>query len=208
MRAAVFLVVLAIHVALFFVFAVFRNLTPRSSAQPPSTVVFFVPPTAHSTPGQVAVPHPNTPGTAAVRPRPVPQQPAAVPDSPLLPAPEPDSNAITEPTVPDWRQELQVAANNQLESAERKRQQPSPLSPHDFSRVMPGSTDSPRQDPIWNYAATHRVEELPFGGLVININDRCAMILAPLPFGGCRIGKIPARGNLFDHMKDTPEPHP
>jgi len=29
--------------------------------------------------------------------------------------------------------------------------------------------------------------------------------LFPLPFAGCGIGKIPVRGDLFDHMHDAPQ---
>jgi hypothetical protein len=48
--------------------------------------------------------------------------------------------------------------------------------------------------------------QLPGGGLVININDRCAIAiinLAILP--GCKIGHIPVHGHLFKHMNDPPK---
>jgi hypothetical protein len=54
----------------------------------------------------------------------------------------------------------------------------------------------------WDYARTHRVEPLPEGGLLINLSDRCAVVLYVLPIPVCRIGRIPPDGGLFDHMRD------
>jgi hypothetical protein len=50
------------------------------------------------------------------------------------------------------------------------------------------------------------VEPLPDGGFVLNITDRCAIVvlLIPLPF--CRIGTIPVRGDLFQHMHEPAQP--
>jgi len=31
------------------------------------------------------------------------------------------------------------------------------------------------------------------------------LVLFPLLFAGCGIGKIPVRGDLFDHMHDEPQ---
>lgn len=55
----------------------------------------------------------------------------------------------------------------------------------------------------WDYAPTHRVESLPEGGLLINLNDRCVLVLAPLPFPVCGIGTKEANGKLFEHMRDA-----
>ena len=58
----------------------------------------------------------------------------------------------------------------------------------------------------WDYAATHRVEALPGGVTVINLNDHCAIaFLWVLPIFGCSLGKIPARGDLFDHRQYAAE---
>ena len=44
--------------------------------------------------------------------------------------------------------------------------------------------------------------------MLLNINDRCAIVIYGLIFPVCRIGRIPANGHLFDHMRDrrTGEP--
>jgi hypothetical protein len=55
----------------------------------------------------------------------------------------------------------------------------------------------------WNHARTHRVEALPGGVTVFNINDNCAIaLLWVVPAFACKLGKIPPQGDLFGHMRD------
>ncbi|MHB8815601.1 MAG: hypothetical protein ACYDAE_20380 [Steroidobacteraceae bacterium] len=55
----------------------------------------------------------------------------------------------------------------------------------------------------WDYASTHRLEALRRGGILINLNDHCALVFYGLMlFPGCRIGRIAVNGHLFDHMRD------
>ena len=54
----------------------------------------------------------------------------------------------------------------------------------------------------WYYAGTHRIEELPGGGTIINLTDRCAIVVYVLPIPVCKIGKIPANGDLFNQLHD------
>jgi hypothetical protein len=72
---------------------------------------------------------------------------------------------------------------------------------NDFAHIFPAQPRKPPQF-AWNYAATHRVETLPQGGILIHINDNCALLIFPLPFVGCGIGKLPANGNLFEHLHE------
>jgi hypothetical protein len=58
----------------------------------------------------------------------------------------------------------------------------------------------------WDKTHTQRVEAMPGGGISIRLSDRCSLILAPLPLAGCSLGKIEARGDLFDGMKAPVEP--
>ena len=59
----------------------------------------------------------------------------------------------------------------------------------------------------WDYAATHRLEGGPSGSLIFHVNEHCAVgFWIILPFFGCQIGKIPVRGDLFDHLHDNPDP--
>jgi len=58
----------------------------------------------------------------------------------------------------------------------------------------------------WNHARTHRVEALPGGVTVFNLNDHCAVaLLWVVPFFACTLDKIPPRGDLLDHMREQPE---
>jgi len=54
----------------------------------------------------------------------------------------------------------------------------------------------------WDYAHTHRVEELPEGGLLINLTDRCALVAYVMLIPVCKIGSMPPNGQLFDHIHD------
>jgi hypothetical protein len=207
MRAALLLLVLAVHLAVFFLFAALRSPVSRTKDTGLPSIAFWVPlfepKSAPET--QPTGPVPRVDGTMRM-PR-VPsaaRTPQRVAPNPVAPEPTPESTAITPPAVPDWRHELEIAANNQLASAERRRREPSVLAPHDFSAVKPGSTDHSRAEFGWDHAATHRVEELPAGGWLINISDHCAIAIVLMIMPVCKIGTIPARGDLFEHMKDPP----
>lgn len=58
----------------------------------------------------------------------------------------------------------------------------------------------------WDKTHTQRVETLPEGGIRIRLSDRCGMVFAPLPVGGCSLGKVAARGDLFAGMSAAVEP--
>ena len=70
--------------------------------------------------------------------------------------------------------------------------------------VGPGSDQGTAPQFGWDHAQTHRVEALEGGGTLLWINDRCFIVMAGMiPFPMCGIGKIPVRGDLFDHMRDS-----
>lgn len=74
---------------------------------------------------------------------------------------------------------------------------------------MPEASDAnpkPRDEFGWSHARTHRVEPLSGGGFVLNITDRCAIVVVLIPMPFCRIGTIPVRGDLFQHMHDPAQP--
>jgi len=206
MRVATIVVVLVIHGVFFLLFAMQRSPLPRAGEEEALSTAFFVPLDKMITGPEGA---PQTPTGARAAQSANSKRAARAPKSPgvsVTPPVEAPSNAITVPTVPDWRREIQIAANNEVEAERRKRETPSVLAPHDFSGVKPGSTDDSRPQFGWNYAATHRIEPIAGGGLLININDRCAIAWVVFPVPLCRIGKIPVRGNLFEHMHDAPAP--
>jgi hypothetical protein len=106
---------------------------------------------------------------------------------------EDENNAIHPPT--DWASELSRAARDAASDELRQK-------PRDFG--FPHPSPAPPKAPQfgWDYAATHRVESIPEGGLLLHLNENCVLVLFPLPFVGCGIGRKPANGDLFDHMQD------
>jgi len=57
----------------------------------------------------------------------------------------------------------------------------------------------------WDKTHTERVAALPEGGILIRLSDRCQVVIAPLPLGGCSLGKVAARGDLFEGMSGAVE---
>jgi hypothetical protein len=138
-------------------------------------------------------PHPSVPAIpSAIERR---QSSRDADDSLSLMAPREETRDDS-PNV-DWNAELERAGkdNSLLEPGPARR---------DFGfphRSAPAAAKPPEFG--WDYAATHRVESLPEGGLLINLNDRCVLLLAPLPFAVCGIGTRKASGELFEHMRDA-----
>jgi hypothetical protein len=118
---------------------------------------------------------------------------ARIPASPSIAAPANEENNAIHP-IPDWNAELEQAAKNALANELAKKKHDT-----DFAHVFPTQPKKPEQF-AWDYAATHRVESLPQGGLLINLSDHCVLLLFPLPLIGCGIGKRPANGDLFKNM--------
>lgn len=144
------------------------------------------------------------PPASAIEPEPVPpntqNRPARhrtehTPTSSPITLPPADKDSATAPT-PDWAQDLQLAAKNALakELAQQRHD-------HDFAHAFPVQPKMPPQL-VWDHAATHRVESIPGGGILINLSDNCVLLLFPLPLVGCGIGKRPANGDLFKHLND------
>lgn len=114
--------------------------------------------------------------------------------APITPRANEEDNAI-HPT-PDWTEELHLSAKNAV--ASQLAQQRHEL---DFAHAFPAAPHTPPQF-AWDYAATHRIEALPEGGILVNLSDNCVLVLFPLPFVGCGIGKRPVNGDLFEHLHD------
>lgn len=70
--------------------------------------------------------------------------------------------------------------------------------------TLSGPKPAPAPSFPWYRAGTHRFEPLKGGGMLINLNDNCALIIFPYLLLGCSLEKTPTRGDLFDHMRDAP----
>ena len=112
----------------------------------------------------------------------------------IAPRSNDEDNAIH--PAPDWTEELQLVAKDAIakESAKKRHEL-------DFAHAFPVQPEKSQQF-AWNYAATHRVEAIPGGGLAVHLNDNCVLLIFPLPLIGCGIGKHPANGDLFEHRHD------
>jgi len=117
--------------------------------------------------------------------------------TPALPSaiPQPNEDNAIHP-VPNWSEELKLAAKDSLAKELSQKQHEA-----DFAHAFP-TQPKKAQEFAWNYAATHRVEAIPEGGILIHLGDHCVLALIPLPIVGCAIGKIPANGDLFEHMHE------
>jgi hypothetical protein len=104
-----------------------------------------------------------------------------------------ENNAIHPP--PDWAGELSRAARDAASDELTRRTR-------DFGFPHPSSAPAKAPQFGWDYVATHRVESIPEGGLLLHLNENCVLVLLPLPFVGCGIGRKPANGDLFEHMQD------
>jgi hypothetical protein len=111
-----------------------------------------------------------------------------------LPVPQENENNAIHPPI-DWASELSRAARD---TASDKLTQ----KPRDFGFPHPSSAPAKAPQFGWDYVATHRVESIPEGGLLLHLNENCVLVLFPLPFVGCGIGKKKANGDLFEHMHD------
>jgi hypothetical protein len=124
-------------------------------------------------------------------------QPNPTPSTPVEPHPAPPG-VVANPNHPpiDWAGELDRAARDAA-AAEASRK------PLDFGFPHASTTPSSKTPEFgWSYAPTHRVESMPGGGLLINLNDNCVIVISPLPFFVCALGKKPANGDLFKHMHE------
>ena len=111
--------------------------------------------------------------------------------------------ADTGPAAIDWAAEGAEAASRVARSEDQSGPRTFGMPP-----ASPMFASAPPRKPAlaWNHARTHRVEALPGGVTVFNLNDHCAVaLLWVVPFFVCTLDKIPPRGDLLDHMRDAPE---
>jgi hypothetical protein len=193
-RPVVLLLVLAIHAVILLMALRAVTRVPLLREQP---LVFLALPAPTQNPQTAAAPAPTVPTTPH-------KKPAASRDSQLvaIPAPPPPEQP---PATIDWNSEAAMAIEQQARSAMAT--PPRALDKHGKGADLDGGLGpdhKPKPEFGWDRSHTHRVQSIEGGGIVIALNDRCVLVLIPFPLGGCGIGKIPVRGDLFDHMHDAP----
>ena len=113
------------------------------------------------------------------------------------PGPAPGSTAI------DWAAAAQGAAAREAARDDEERRRAMAQRPRPSPALAPPVH---RPEFHWDHARTHRVEPLAGGGSLLNLNDNCVLVvIGMIPFPTCKLGKLPARGDLFDHMHEAPE---
>jgi hypothetical protein len=176
LRVAIFLALLGAHVLGVLYFASLRGPVADSTDTGIATSVFFLEDNVQRHATHVTKLRARSP-LAPTPPDRMPQGPL-VPETPLQ-----SEQESTAPAVIDWAKEAErVAADPGL----------------NIGALPPPAA---RQRFGWDYARTHRVESLPDGGLLVNLSDRCSLIIRfPMLLGGCKIGRIESRADLFAHM--------
>ena len=193
LRPAILLLVVAIHAALLLVAS--RHVT-RVDMRSEEPLVFL------ALPDHAQSPAPNAPVTTLPRKNPVaPRDTQLV----IIPAPGPPA-ADTPPAPIDWNAEAELAIKQHAELAMAI--PPRALDQHgagaDFNGGL-GPDRNQKSEFGWDRKHTHRIEPIEGGGILLHLSDHCVLLVFPLPFVGCGIGKIPARGDLFEHMHDEPQ---
>ena len=181
--------VLGLHILLvWMLIAHSRISTPATKVA--ALELMFIPLIAKLTPPKPPITQ-ATPRTARKTPGMRGTPPVAVPHSAI-------ETAIPPPM--DWHGELDRAARDAIvrQSAPRARS---------FGFPEPKLQPPPKVEEFaWDYVATHRVESIPEGGIVVHLNEHCVLVLFPLPFMGCGIGKKKPNGQLFENMRDPKSP--
>jgi hypothetical protein len=194
LRPTVLLLVVAIHAALLLVAA--RRVT-RVDVHGEEPLIFL------TLPDQAQSPAAGAPA-AGVLPR---KKPLVPRDTQLVTIPTPAPLAADTPPAPiDWNAEAERSIKQHAELAIAT--PPRVLDKHgadvDFNGGL-GPDRKQKSEFGWDRTHTQRIEPVEGGGILIRLSDHCVLLVFPLPFVGCGIGKIPVRGDLFEHMHDEPQ---
>jgi hypothetical protein len=103
--------------------------------------------------------------------------------------------------LPDWHAQAEALAQQdaqQIVGAEDAAEGQAKALTSPYKPLAPPRARS--RELAWDYAATHRITPLPQGGFVYSVNDNCQILILPLPFIGCSIGKQHANGDLFVNL--------
>jgi hypothetical protein len=176
-RPLLFALAVLIHVGLFQLLASERHALAATPER--RSVLVFLRDAAKPSEKTRSVPD----EVAPIAPRGLPQSPA-----PHSIAPAGREEAPASPTI-DWQREAEAIAREHALRAEAGRDQKDDHSPA-----------KPQPEFGWSHSRVHRIEPLEQGGLLVWLNDRCAIVISVLAMPICKIGKKPARGDLFEHM--------
>jgi hypothetical protein len=194
LRPTVLLLVVVIHAALLLVAS--RRATRVVDTRSEEPLIFLA-----------LRDHAQVPASAAPTPAVPRKKPVAPRDTQLVIIPAPAPPAADNASAPiDWNAEAELAIKQYAELAMAT--PPRALDKHgagaDFNGGL-GPDRGKKPDFAWDRTHTQRIVPIEGGGMLIRLSDHCVLVVFPLPFVGCGIGKIPVHGDLFDHMHDEPQ---
>ena len=198
-RITAFLFVVLAHAALIAWIATARRTLPSAEEREQRSVLVFLPDKTR------LEPEPQSAAERASRePRllPIPVRPP----EPLRIAPSPEPSTPRESQAPppvDWHQQAGISARHQTD--EMIHSEEATGAGPGGTAVQPANPRRPKPEFHGDRAHTHRVEAIEGGGILVRLNERCALVITLLAVPVCQVGKIPARGDLFEHMADAPQ---
>ena len=195
-RIAVFAAIVLAHALLWRLLPALRVTEPVAPVETPLTVWML------SANPEAKSPAARRAGPSAVEPQADAKRPRRHRDSTER---QPEQDRSSAPASIDWAKEAQTAAaDGTTQDAEAARR--SAALSRWKSHVMPSSVVPQGPQFGWDRSHTQRFETTP-QGLLVMLNERCVIIINPLGVaGGCALGHIPVRGDLFDHMRDPSAP--
>lgn len=191
-RALAFVAIVLAHIALVALLMTPYRRAVRAAPDESYMVLVSVEPEARAR-SEPSGPAPLSP----VRPETISPPPVDLSSSAITVPPEVSAETPPKPSV-DWQAQAQTAAARTAEALEAERRRKGKFAPDPrFARPVP------RPEFGWDQSKIHRLEALPEGGTLIHLNDRCVLVLNGGLFPACKLGKIEARGDLFEHMGDA-----
>ena len=201
-RLGVLIVVVLVHVGLMMLFSSARRVYRKTEQDEQTMTVVFLPETPSASQ--------SNPAPETIRQRPGTRPTRAATQAEISSPTPSDSTAITSsesevpsPSAIDWAEEARLAASRQIDSLEQSRNRGAGNA---APRITLETRPKPRPEFGWSRAQPGKVEPLPEGGMLIWINERCALVINGGLLPICKLHKTPARGDLFEHMHDAPDP--
>ena len=197
MRVAIFVAVVAAHLALLWLFTSLHRWVLLPAEDEAAITPIFLPPLPPEPVQQESQQELTRARRAASEPRPTAESRATE----ALQGNSPQPSDLTSGAT-DWRTAAaataQTSAQHIVEAEDDAARKAAALTSR--FKPLPGPRVAGPQF-AWDYAHTHRITPLEGGGFVIALNDRCAIAILPLPMFGCAVGrKSPANGDLFKYM--------
>jgi hypothetical protein len=214
MRIAIFVAVVAAHIALVWYFLTLWHLAASGDEDQSTMTMVFLPPLESESERVTPEPELAPPETAKKRDawrapllyrswggltRVAPMERRATEAQPSKATTE---AAMPAPPPPNWSAEAEIVAQAEaqhiVESEDRAARQAGALT----AMIKPlAGPHVPGPSFHWDPNPRYRWQRAPGGGFVIPLNDHCEIFVLIFVWAGCTIGELPpARGDLFKNM--------